>query len=79
MLDPHVKAFLLLQAHFSKIELPISDYVGDLNSVLDQSVRIIQAFKDVLKELGFHSSRDRMQDLLLCVEKGCWPDGMEGV
>ncbi|CAL8998015.1 unnamed protein product [Prunus brigantina] len=32
-----------IQAHFSEIELPISDYVTDLKSVLDQSMRIIQA------------------------------------
>ncbi|KAK3079350.1 hypothetical protein LTS18_005084, partial [Coniosporium uncinatum] len=38
MWDPHVKAFLLLQAYFSRIDLPISDYVGDQNSVLDQSI-----------------------------------------
>ena len=29
MWDPHVKAFLLLQAHFSRIDLPITDYIGD--------------------------------------------------
>jgi antiviral helicase SLH1 len=33
MWDPHVKAFLLLQAHMSRIDLPISDYVTDQNSV----------------------------------------------
>ncbi|KAI9851546.1 MAG: hypothetical protein M1838_003378 [Thelocarpon superellum] len=42
MWDPHVKAFLLLQAFMSRIDLPISDYVTDQNSVLDQSIRIIQ-------------------------------------
>lgn len=31
--DPHVKAFLLIQAFMSRIELPISDYVTDQNSV----------------------------------------------
>lgn len=44
MWDPHVKAFLLIQAFLSRIELPISDYVTDQNSVLDQSIRIIQVF-----------------------------------
>ncbi|KAI7978983.1 DExH-box ATP-dependent RNA helicase DExH14, partial [Camellia lanceoleosa] len=37
--DPHVKANLLFQAHFSQLELPISDYITDLKSVLDQSIR----------------------------------------
>ena len=77
MWDPHVKAFLLLQAYFSKIELPISDYVGDLNSVLDQSNRIIQAFADVLTELNYLSSRDQMKSLLTCVESGRWPKEMD--
>jgi antiviral helicase SLH1 len=33
MWDPHVKAFLLIQAFISRIDLPISDYVTDQNSV----------------------------------------------
>ena len=72
--DPHVKAFLLLQAHFSRIDLPISDYVGDQNSVLDQSIRIIQASIDVLTELGYYSSCRVMITLLQCVKSARWPD-----
>lgn len=74
MWDPHVKAFLLLQAHFSRIDLPISDYVGDLNSVLDQSIRIIQAAIDVLTELSYLSSCSMMMTLLQCVKSARWPD-----
>ena len=74
MWDPHVKAFLLLQAYFSRIDLPISDYVGDQNSVLDQSIRIIQASIDVLTELGYHSSCKMMVTLLQCVKSARWPD-----
>ncbi|KAK4981978.1 putative steryl acetyl hydrolase mug81, partial [Elasticomyces elasticus] len=74
MWDPHVKAFLLLQAHFSRIDLPISDYVGDQNSVLDQSIRIVQASIDVLTELGFLKSCDMMMKLLQCVKSARWPD-----
>ncbi|KAF2268062.1 Sec63-domain-containing protein [Lojkania enalia] len=73
MWDPHVKAFLLLQAHFSRIDLPISDYVGDLNSVLDQSIRIVQASIDVLTELGFLSSCEMMITLLECIKCARWP------
>lgn len=40
--SPHTKAFLLLQAHFSRLPLPCVDYITDLKSVLDQSIRIIQ-------------------------------------
>ncbi len=74
MWDPHVKAFLLLQAYFSRIDLPISDYVGDLTSVLDQSIRIVQASIDVLTELGYLSSCMMMVTLLQCVKSARWPD-----
>ena len=40
--SPHTKAHLLLQAHFEHVKLPISDYVTDTKSVLDQCVRILQ-------------------------------------
>jgi antiviral helicase SLH1 len=71
--DPHVKSFLLLQAHFSRIDLPISDYVGDLNSVLDQSIRIVQASIDVLTELGYLGSCEMMITLLQAIKSGRWP------
>ncbi|KAI9669391.1 MAG: hypothetical protein M1831_000427 [Alyxoria varia] len=73
MWDPHVKAFLLLQAHFARIDLPISDYVGDQISVLDQSIRIIQAGIDVLVEHGYKSSSLRMMQLLQCIKSARWP------
>jgi antiviral helicase SLH1 len=72
MWDPHVKSFLLLQAHFSRIDLPITDYVGDLNSVLDQSIRIVQASIDVLTELGYLSSVEQMVTLLQAIKCGRW-------
>jgi len=74
MWDPHVKAFLLLQAHFSRIDLPISDYVGDQNSVLDQAIRIIQASIDVLTEMGYLESCFMMMTLLQCVKSARWPE-----
>lgn len=74
MWDPHVKAFLLVQAYMSRIDLPISDYVGDQNSVLDQSIRITQASIDVLTELGYFSSCLMMISLLQCIKSARWPD-----
>ncbi|KAL8706297.1 MAG: hypothetical protein Q9201_000616 [Fulgogasparrea decipioides] len=74
MWDPHVKAFLLLQAHFSRVDLPISDYVGDQISVLDQSIRVIQASIDCVTELGYLSSCTMMMTLLQCVKSARWPD-----
>ena len=70
--DPHVKTFLLLQAHFSRISLPISDYVGDLNSVLDQSIRVLQASIDIIAELGYLASCCQMITLLQCVKSARW-------
>lgn len=73
MWDPHVKAFLLLQAHLSRIELPITDYVGDQTSVLDQAIRVIQATIDILAEMGYFSSVRQMITLLQCVKCARWP------
>jgi antiviral helicase SLH1 len=73
MWDPHVKAFLLLQAHMSRIDLPITDYVGDQTSVLDQAIRIIQASIDVLTELAYLSSCLQMIALLQCIKSARWP------
>jgi hypothetical protein len=42
--SPHCKAFLLLQAHLFSLPLPITDYVTDLKSVLDQCIRILLCF-----------------------------------
>eukprot|EP01069_Polyplicarium_translucidae_P003624 Polyplicarium_translucidae@DN2367_c0_g1_i1.p1 len=50
MESPHTKAFLLLQCQIFGIPLPIADYATDLKSVLDQSIRILQAMADVAAE-----------------------------
>ncbi|KAK5998394.1 Meiotically up-regulated gene 81 protein [Cladobotryum mycophilum] len=73
MWDPHVKSFLLLQAFMSRIDLPITDYVGDQTSVLDQAIRIIQASIDVLTEMGHLSSCLQMMRLLQCIKCARWP------
>jgi antiviral helicase SLH1 len=70
--DPHVKAFLLLQAHFESIDLPITDYVGDLNSVLDQSIRVCQAAVDCAAEMGYLSAVVGIVGLMQCVKSARW-------
>ncbi|XP_021733961.1 DExH-box ATP-dependent RNA helicase DExH14-like isoform X1 [Chenopodium quinoa] len=72
--DPHVKANLLFQAHFSQLELPVSDYVTDLKSVLDQSIRIIQAMIDVCANSGWLSSTLNCMHLMQMVMQGLWFD-----
>jgi antiviral helicase SLH1 len=74
MWDPHVKTFLLLQAFMSRIDLPISDYVGDQNSVLDQGIRIIQAGVDVLTEMGNMDAVREMVRLLQSIKSARWPE-----
>lgn len=70
--DPHVKANLLFQAHFSQLDLPISDYNTDLKSVLDQSIRIIQAMIDICANSGWLSSSITCMRLLQMVMQGLW-------
>ena len=72
--DPHVKAFLLLQAFMSRIDLPITDYVGDQTSVLDQGIRIIQAGIDLMTELNKLDAVLQMVRLLQCIKSARWPE-----
>lgn len=50
--SPHVKANLLLQAHFERCPLPITDFITDTKSVLDQSIRVLQGMIDVASHKG---------------------------
>ncbi len=60
--DPHTKANLLFQAHFLRVPLPMSDYVTDTKSVLDQAIRIIQAIIDVASDAGWlHTALNAMR------------------
>ena len=45
MSDPHTKCFLLLQAFCFKGKLPISDYINDMRSVVDQIPRLLAAMQ----------------------------------
>ncbi|XP_055550848.1 activating signal cointegrator 1 complex subunit 3 [Wyeomyia smithii] len=72
--NPHVKVFLLMQAHLSRLPLPNSDYGTDTKSVLDQSIRIIQAMIDICAERGWLASTLRIQQLMQCIIQGRWLD-----
>lgn len=74
MWDPHVKAFLLIQAFMSRVELPIADYVQDTWTVLDQSLRILQAAIDTITVLGHLSSALTLIRLMQCIKQACWFD-----
>ncbi|XP_012272228.1 activating signal cointegrator 1 complex subunit 3 [Orussus abietinus] len=70
----NTKALLLLQAHFSRLPLPCTDYITDLKSVLDQSIRIIQAMIDIVAERGFLISTLRLIQLLQMIIQARWID-----
>ncbi|KAJ3337146.1 activating signal cointegrator 1 complex subunit [Gonapodya sp. JEL0774] len=71
--SPHVKAFLLLEAHMERLQiLPCADYVTDSKTVLDSSVRIIQAMIDVAADQGFLATSLSIMNLLQCIKQGRW-------
>ncbi|XP_021913277.1 activating signal cointegrator 1 complex subunit 3 isoform X2 [Zootermopsis nevadensis] len=70
--SPHTKALLLLQAHFSRLQLPCTDYLTDLKSVLDQTIRILQAMIDVCAERGWMSTTLRTQQIMQMVIQARW-------
>lgn len=43
--DPHTKAFLLIQAYLGRERLPISDYVNDTKSVVENVPRLLAAME----------------------------------
>jgi hypothetical protein len=45
--DPHTKCFLLLQAYLERAKLPITDYVNDTMSVVDNVPRLLAAMEFV--------------------------------
>ncbi|KAI9305339.1 Sec63 Brl domain-containing protein [Cunninghamella echinulata] len=71
-ISPHVKAFVLLQAHISRLELPISDYITDQVTVLDSSVRFCQAMIDVAANAGFLTNCLTIMNALQCIKQARW-------
>ncbi|XP_003701996.2 activating signal cointegrator 1 complex subunit obelus [Megachile rotundata] len=72
--SPYTKAFLLLQAHFSRLPLPCADYITDLKSVLDQAIRIIQAMIDTVADRGWLASTLTIIQLLQMIIQARWID-----
>ncbi|KAL7033852.1 hypothetical protein ACKWTF_007745 [Chironomus riparius] len=72
--NPHTKTFLLMQAHFSHLPLPNTDFATDTKSVLDQSIRILQAMVDYVAENGWLATTLRIQMLMQCVIQARWQD-----
>ena len=72
MESPHTKANLLIQAHCSRLRLPIVDYYTDLKTVLDQAIRIMQAMIDISALNGSLPTTLNIICLQQCILQGSW-------
>ncbi|GFS12419.1 activating signal cointegrator 1 complex subunit 3-like [Elysia marginata] len=70
----HTKANILLQAHFSHVDMPSSDYSTDTKSVLDQAIRVLQAMLDVSADQGWLVTTLNVVQLLQMVVQARWAD-----
>lgn len=72
--NPHFKAFLLFQCHLTRnVKLPNTDYITDTTTVLDQSIRVIQAMIDIAASQGFLNTTLAVMLTLQCIKQACWP------
>lgn len=66
--DPHVKTNILLQAHFSRVQLP-PDLESDQKQILEKVVQLIQACVDVISSNGWLSPALAAMELCqMCVQ-----------
>lgn len=69
--DPHVKVAILLQCHFSRIELP-AELQGDLETILNRIVPLTYGLIDVLSSHGWLApALAAMEFCQMCVQ-GLW-------
>ncbi|KAJ2821615.1 activating signal cointegrator 1 complex subunit 3, partial [Coemansia furcata] len=72
-LSPHAKTNLLLQKHLVRGELPCSDYVTDTRTVLDSSIRILQALVDVAAYKGDLTASMAAMELMQAIKQATLP------
>jgi activating signal cointegrator complex subunit 3 len=70
--SPHTKTNLLLQAHLSRVKLPIIDYLTDTKLVLDQSVRLLNGMVDISSQVGSLNNTLKIATLLQMLTQGQW-------
>ncbi|KAK8810576.1 hypothetical protein WA158_007151 [Blastocystis sp. Blastoise] len=73
----HLKTYLLLQAYMMRLDLPIVDYYNDQASVLDQSIRIINALIEICIVLHCSQQIDLLFELSPLLIQGLLPSGNE--
>jgi pre-mRNA-splicing helicase BRR2 len=69
--DPHVKTELLLQAHFSRLQLS-AELQSDLETILRQVLKLIQACVDVLSSSSWLSAALVAMELSQMVSQAAW-------
>ena len=70
--SPHVKVFLLYQAHFTQFEGLSPDYITDLRSIIDSCIRILQAMLDICISNSWLDSAIATVILLQQIIQGRW-------
>jgi pre-mRNA-splicing helicase BRR2 len=69
--DPHIKAHILLQCHFSRFALP-ADLESDQREVLGKVVSLLQACVDVISSNGWLSPALNAMELCQMVVQAMW-------
>jgi pre-mRNA-splicing helicase BRR2 len=69
--DPHVKANLLLQAHFSRLTLP-SELQSDLDEILKKVLQLVQASVDVLSSNSWLEPALATMELSQMIVQSMW-------
>lgn len=69
--DPHTKANLLLQAHFTRMQLP-AEMQQDLDQMLTKVMHLIQATVDVLSTYNWLNPAVRAMELAQMVAQAQW-------
>ncbi|PVU92630.1 hypothetical protein BB561_003719 [Smittium simulii] len=72
-LDPKLKTNLLIQYHMSRMDLPCTDFITDSRTILDSSIRVLQALFDyaaiVVCDLNLALVLTKLQQ---CIKQACW-------
>jgi len=81
--DPHTKVYLLLQGWLGRCKMPVSDYVNDTKSVVEQMGRMLAAMAFVTEGGG---QKDGMLDVMVCIigarqclAQRCYGDGEDAL
>eukprot|EP00736_Rhodelphis_marinus_P012662 Rmarinus@m.14169 len=69
--ESYTKVKVLLQAHFSRIDLP-GETKTDLDTVLGESVRLVQAMVDVISSSGWLKAALSAMELSQMISQGLW-------